>query len=79
MSRRLSQLALLPVTELKGVGDSTEKALAKLGVTTVLDVLMYYPRRYIDRTREARIADLEIGEEATVLARVVRTEKRRTR
>ena len=79
MSRRLSQLALLPVTELKGVGDSTEKALAKLGVTTVLDVLLYYPRRYIDRTREARIADLEIGEEATVLARVVRTEKRRTR
>ena len=79
MSRRLSQLAQLPVSELKGVGDKTAAALAGLGVATVLDVLMYYPRRYIDRTREARIADMEIGEEATVLARVVRTDKRRTR
>jgi ATP-dependent DNA helicase RecG len=79
VSRRLSQLAQLPATELKGVGDKTALALTKLGVSTVLDVLMYYPRRYIDRSREARIADMEIGEEATVLARVVRTEKRRTR
>ncbi len=79
MSRRLSQLAQLPASELKGVGEKTALALTKLGVTTVLDVLMYYPRRYIDRSREARIADMEIGEEATVLARVVRTEKRRTR
>ena len=79
MSRRLSQLAQLPVTELKGVGDATAKSLAKLGVHTVLDVLMYYPRRYIDRSREARIADLEVGEEATILVRVVRSEKRQVR
>lgn len=79
MSRRLSQLAQLPVTELKGVGDATAKSLAKLDVHTVLDVLMYYPRRYIDRSREARIADLEVGEEATILVKVVRTEKRQVR
>ena len=79
MSRRLSQLAQLPVTELKGVGEATAKSLAKLGVHTVLDVLMYYPRRYIDRSREARIADLEVGEEATILVKVVRTEKRQVR
>jgi ATP-dependent DNA helicase RecG len=53
--------------------------LAKLDVHTVLDVLMYYPRRYIDRSREARIADLEVGEEATILVKVVRTEKRQVR
>ncbi len=79
MSRRLSQLAQLPVTELKGVGDATAKSLAKLQVRTVLDVLMYYPRRYIDRTREASIAELEVGEEATILVKVVRTERRNTR
>lgn len=79
MSRRLSQLAQLPVTELKGVGEATAKSLAKLDVHTVLDVLMYYPRRYIDRSREARIADLEVGEEATILVKVVRTEKRQVR
>jgi len=79
VSRRLSQLAQLPVTELKGVGEATAKSLAKLDVHTVLDVLMYYPRRYIDRSREARIADLEVGEEATILVKVVRTEKRQVR
>jgi ATP-dependent DNA helicase RecG len=72
-------LAQLPVTELKGVGEATAKSLAKLDVHTVLDVLMYYPRRYIDRSREARIADLEVGEEATILVKVVRTEKRQVR
>jgi ATP-dependent DNA helicase RecG len=72
-------LAQLPVTELKGVGDATAKSLAKLDVHTVLDVLMFYPRRYIDRSREARIADLEVGEEATILVKVVRTEKRQVR
>ena len=79
MSRRLSQLAPLPVTDLKGVGEATAKSLAKLGVHTVLDVLLYYPRRYIDRSREARIAELEVGEEATLLVKVVRAEKRPVR
>ncbi len=79
MARRLSQLAQLPVTQLKGVGDARAGALGKLGVHTVLDLLTYYPRRYLDRTNQARLADLEVGEEATVLVRVVRTTTRRTR
>ncbi len=73
MARRLSQLAQLPVTELKGVGDARAGALAKLGVRTVLDLLTYYPRRYLDRTNQARLEDLEVGEEATVLVSVVRS------
>ena len=36
-------------------------ALEAVDVHTVLDLLTTYPRRYIDRTREARIADLECG------------------
>jgi len=79
MARRLSQLAQLPVTELKGVGEAKAGALAKLGVRSVLDLLTYYPRRYLDRTNQARLGDLEVGEEATVLVRVVRTSSRRTR
>src|SRR3546814_3456256 len=34
------------------------------------------PRRYIDRTKEARIADLHVGELASVLARVERISSR---
>lgn len=79
MARRLAQLAQLPVTELKGVGDKKAEGLAKLGIRTVLDMLTHYPRRYLDRTNEARIADLAVGEEATVLVTVVRSSSRRTR
>lgn len=79
MARRLGQLATLPVGELKGVGDKTEKGLAKLEVETVLDLLTYYPRRYLDRTKEARIRDLREGEEAMVLVSVRRGSTVRTR
>ncbi|MEY2435359.1 MAG: ATP-dependent helicase RecG [Acidimicrobiaceae bacterium] len=79
MPRTLGQLAGIPVTELKGVGPERGKALERLDVTTVLDLLTYYPRRYLDRTRQARIADLRIGEEATVLVEVQRSSLRRTR
>ena len=58
MARTLSQLAANPVTVLKGVGPERAKALASLDITNVLDLLTCYPRRYLDRTREAKIADL---------------------
>ena len=59
MARRLSQLAKLPVTELTGVGPKVAEGLADaFAVETVLDLLTHYPRRYIDRTNEARIRDL---------------------
>jgi ATP-dependent DNA helicase RecG len=79
MARHLARLADLPVTELKGVGSAKAGALSKLGVATVLDLLTYYPRRYLDRTKQAHLGDLEVGEEATVLVSVVRTSSRRTR
>ena len=79
MARRLAQLAELPVTELKGVGDRSAQALARMGVRSVLDLLTWYPRRYIDRTNQASLADLAVGEEATVVVRVKRTTTTRTR
>jgi ATP-dependent DNA helicase RecG len=77
--RRLAQLAAIPVTQLGGVGPRKAEGLAGQGVTSVLDLLMLYPRRYVDRTRQARIKDLAVGEEAMVLAQVRRTQTRRTR
>lgn len=79
MARRLAQLARIPVSELKGVGGKTATALAAVGVHSVLDLLTYYPRRYLDRTREARIRDLRPGEEAVVLVEVYKVSSRRTR
>ena len=79
MARTLSQLAANPVTVLKGVGPERAKALAGIDVENVLDLLTYYPRRYLDRTREATVNDLRVGEEATVLVEVKATNARRTR
>ena len=75
----LRDLAEIPVTRLKGVGDKREEALAKLGITSVLDLLMYYPRRWVDRTNEARISDLVPGEETLVIGNVRRVDKRQTK
>jgi ATP-dependent DNA helicase RecG len=72
-------LEQIPVTRLKGVGDKKATALEAIGVTSVLDLLTYYPRRYLDRSREARVSDLRAGEEATVLVTVRSVNKRTTR
>ncbi len=75
----LRDLDALEVDRLKGVGPKRSAALAKVDVRSVLDLLRYYPRRWIDRTREERISDLVIGEEAMVVATVQRVDQRRLR
>ena len=58
-------------------GSSLLRGLAKLGVTTVADLLTYLPRRYEDRREITPIADLSGGSSATISARVtdLRVEK----
>ncbi|MDZ7733821.1 MAG: hypothetical protein U5R31_12805 [Acidimicrobiia bacterium] len=76
MARRLAQLADLPVGELKGVGAKKAAALERLDVSTVLDLLTYYPRRYLDRTREAADRRPHRGRpEALVLVKVDRCDE----
>lgn len=79
MARRLARLAQIPIETLAGVGPARAKALAALEVTSVLDLLMTYPRRYIDRSRQASIAELLPGEEAMVMVEVTAISQRRTR
>jgi len=79
VARRLGQLAQTSVRELNGVGEKTATSLAKVDVSSVLDLLTYYPRRYLDRTKEARIQDMTPGEEAMVLVKVRRSSLVRTR
>ena len=64
------ELALIDVERIKGVGEKRRAALHEVGVETVLDLLTTYPRRWIDRTNEARVSDLVAGEEALVLVTV---------
>src|SRR3954447_17507123 len=60
------------------LGAKTAKALATaLDIETVSDLLRHYPRRYAERGELTDIAGLELGEHATVLARVEKVSKRR--
>ncbi len=54
----------------KGIGEQRAKALAKLGIHTLRDLISWFPRRYEDRTETRRIADLIPGETACAAAMV---------
>jgi ATP-dependent DNA helicase RecG len=72
-------LDAIDVERIKGVGEKRRQALRDVGVDTVLDLLTTYPRRWVDRTNEARVSDLVAGEEALVLVTVLNVVKRSTR
>jgi ATP-dependent DNA helicase RecG len=75
----LRELAARPVGDLRAVGTKLEQGLAEMGIVTVLDLLEHYPRRYVDRTQRAEIAQLSIGDEATIDAEVRSMRSRRSR
>ena len=75
----LRDLAGIDVGQLKGVGDKKRASLAAFDIDNVLDLITTYPRRWVDRTNEARIADLVPGDEALVLVSVRTVSKRPTR
>jgi ATP-dependent DNA helicase RecG len=81
VSRPLSfrDLAEIDVGRVKGVGDKRRAALADIGVESVLDLLTTYPRRWVDRTKEARVIDLVPGDEALCLVTVRAVAKRTMR
>lgn len=58
------------VKSLKGVGDKKAAALEKLGIYTVEDMLLYFPRDYEDRRNETSVAAAREGEKALIKARV---------
>ena len=59
------------VQYLKGVGPKKSVFLRKLGINTVGDLLLYYPRDYEFRGEIKRICDLQINEAAAVQGRVL--------
>jgi ATP-dependent DNA helicase RecG len=60
------------------LGDRTAKSFAKhLGLKTVADLLMHFPRRYATRGALTPISELPIGEPATVVADILEVRERR--
>ncbi|MEO8263897.1 MAG: ATP-dependent DNA helicase RecG [Ilumatobacteraceae bacterium] len=75
----LRDLDAIGVERIKGVGDKKLASLHAVGIDTVLDLLTTYPRRWVDRTNEARVSDLLPGQEALVLVSVRSVTKRSMR
>jgi ATP-dependent DNA helicase RecG len=75
----LRELGAIPITRVKGVGAKKAESLEAVGVTSVLDLLTTYPRRWVDRTNEARVRDLVPGTTALVLVAVRSVTKRQMR
>ena len=59
-----------PVTALRGVGPQKARALEKLGIRTLGDLLRFYPRTYDDRRETKKIGELIPGESVCVSAMI---------
>ncbi|HRH31428.1 MAG TPA: ATP-dependent DNA helicase RecG [Candidatus Paceibacterota bacterium] len=59
------------------ITEDQRKALKRLNVETIRDLLYHFPARYSDISKVTPIADLVPGEVATIVARVVKTETKK--
>lgn len=55
---------------LPSVGPKLKKTLAKIGLATVGDLLWYFPFRYEDFRRLARVDELRVGDQVTVQVQI---------
>ena len=59
-----------PIQFMKGVGPQRAEVLAKLGLRTAADVLFHFPRTYQDMSALRPIAQLELGQMASVVGTI---------
>ena len=60
-----------PIASLKGVGEARAKALKRLKIETLSDMLSYFPRTYDDRRHFSNITDATLGEYALISGMVI--------
>jgi ATP-dependent DNA helicase RecG len=66
-----SQALARPLSVLSGVGPKRAEALARRGLRTISDLLLYLPARYDDRRSLQTVAELPVGQRATFVATVL--------
>ena len=75
----LRELDAISVDRLQGVGEERRTSLGEVEIESVFDLLTHYPRRYVDRSREAKLGEVIPGQEVMVVADVESVKSRRTR
>ena len=61
-----------PIRALKGIGEKTEQLFHKIGVYTIRDILLYYPRDYVKFPAAKDVNEVTLGETAAVFVRLKR-------
>ncbi len=59
------------ISILKTIGEVRQKKFNKMGIYTIRDLLIHYPREYADRSQLTKIKDLKENEESTFVAKIV--------
>jgi len=72
INERLTPTLDQPLTSLAEIGARRASYLARLGLSTVRDVLFYYPRDHIDYARQVNIRELAEGETVTIVGKIYR-------
>ena len=68
-----------PLTVLRGIGPERQATYEKLGITTLRDLLLFFPRRYDNYSAMKPINRLTLGEECSVIGTVAEAKVRRIR
>lgn len=74
-----ASLAKTPCTALKGVGSHFAALLQKMGIVSILDLLLHLPLRYQDRTHITAIRDLRLHDYAVIEGQIISSEITGTR
>ena len=59
-----------PIQFIKGVGPKRAEVLHSLGISTIKDLLYYFPRKYVDRTSLSTIGSIKEADEVNLVGRV---------
>jgi ATP-dependent DNA helicase RecG len=65
-----------PIKQLPRIGTITTKALTKLGISTVQDLLFYFPYKYLDFSKFSSIKDIRPGQTITLRVTIKTIQKR---
>ncbi len=60
-----------PLTKIPGIGPKTSRQLSRHGLHNILDLLLFIPLRYEDKSKMVDINQLRVGKVQTVKAKVV--------